>query len=96
MLFVEALLSLAEALGFSGAAAFVGLWWLPELALATVGGIGGSLLRATVGLIIAAAMFYKLVWLRRKYRAPFAIYFYTALSIATIFSYLYGILFRWH
>jgi len=90
--FLNIVLLLVELVGALGASMFIGLWWTPDFVR---GNSNASLLNATWALIVAGIYFHKHVWVLSRHHSALHFYFYSALAVCAVFSYLYGILFRW-
>lgn len=93
--FLIMIMFLVDLLGFGGASIYIGLWWTKDFIQGTHISTDGSLFRATVGLMVASVMYYKLIFQPRTFRTPSRFYFYTTLAVSAVAGYLYGVVFRW-
>ncbi len=91
-LFLELLLLVAESLFCLGISAWVGFWWIPEIAQDN---INASLATATVALIAGGSYLRKHVLSVRRQKRPVRFFVYTVLAGFSILGYLYGVLFKW-
>jgi hypothetical protein len=93
MRFILELLSLvAEGLLLFGLGAWIGLWWLPDIAR---GNLNASLATATVALIAGGNYYTRHVVSARHRGLPIRFSTYTALAGLAISGYLYGVFFKW-
>lgn len=90
--FLELLLLVAESIFCLGISAWIGLWWIPEIAQ---GNNNASLATATVALIAGGSYLRKHALSALRSKQPVRFFVYIVLAGFSILGYLYGVLFKW-
>ena len=87
----KTVLFLVELLGFGCVSMITGLWWTAGFTQGNNLTLAASFAKATVSLIVASVIYYKLVFKPRGYRSRSRFYFYTGLNVSALILYLYGV-----